>query len=53
METDRGNPLENMPPMTNLESHLEMLGAEGLDGFEINNRSFESPPALNNTKAAY
>jgi hypothetical protein len=29
METDRGNPMENMPPMTNLESHLEMLGELG------------------------
>lgn len=55
METDRGNPMENMPPMTNLDSHLELIaGAEiGLDGGEINNRSFESPPSLNNTKMAF
>jgi hypothetical protein len=55
METDRGNPMENMPPMTNLDSHLELIGGgeNGLDGAEINNRSFESPPSLNNTKMAF
>jgi hypothetical protein len=25
METDKGNPRENMPPMTNLENHLENI----------------------------
>ena len=56
METDRGNPMENMPPMTNLESHLEMINAEGHAAMEIvenNNRSFESPPSLNNTKISF
>jgi len=56
METDRGNPMENMPPMTNLDTHLEMLGTDGfavIDGFETNNRSFESPPGLNHTKTSF
>jgi hypothetical protein len=52
LETDRGNPMENMPPMTNLESHLEMIGElHGTDGTD--NRVFKSPPQLNNTKSAF
>ncbi len=54
METDKGNPRENMPPMTNLENHLENIAiAESQieDGAYMQN-SFESPQN-NMTKTSF
>ncbi len=50
LETDKGNPMQNMPPMTNLDNHLENLDQADITLIQ---NSFESPPSHNNTKVDY
>ena len=54
METDKGNPRENMPPMTNLENHLEIIGLaqSQVDEGAYMQNSFESPQH-NTTKTSF